>query len=185
LSSFVAAERNRYPFTYYNKKLAMDRIPTSSQVSSCMSFWFIFRDGETEIAAHGSAITGQERIFVNGELISEKRSISKTSEHQFSVNANIYKVIFLVPHILKGKLECSLIKDGKYIRAFRMSYKYKFRIIENLIELLLVGAVGGVFSILLLFLKLPIWLVFLVIVAYIPIVISQETKNFVIDEIDV
>jgi hypothetical protein len=159
----------------------MNKIPTSSQVSLSKGFWFIFRDGERQISAHGSAITGQEQIFVNGELISEKRSLSKTSEHQFTVNENIYKVIFFVPQILQGKMECSLIKDGQCIRVFKTSYKYKFRIVKFLFGLLIGAAIGFLLA----FFKLPFWLIFFVLFAFFAVKISQETKKIVINEIDV
>jgi uncharacterized membrane protein len=167
--------------THYIKKLAMNKIPTSSQVSLSKGFWFIFRDGEREIAAHGSAISGQERIFVNGELISEKRSLSKTSEHQFTVGNNTYIVMFLVPQILQGKMECSLIKDGRCIQAFRTYPQHKFKIVRALVALL----VGAICGLLLSFFKLPFWLMFFVVAIYVAIVISQETKNVVVDKIDV
>ncbi|MBW4622178.1 MAG: hypothetical protein KME17_22845 [Cyanosarcina radialis HA8281-LM2] len=160
----------------------MNKIPKSSQVSLSKGFWFIFRDGEREIAAHGSTITGRERIFVNGELISEKRSLSKRSEHQFTVNENIYKVIFVVPQILQGKMECSLIKDGKCIRAFKTSPKNsKFRTLDFII----LGLIGGVSGFLISHFKLPFWLIFFVIFAVIVIRVSQATKEIVIDDIEV
>ena len=159
----------------------MNKIPTSFQASLFRGFWFIFRDAEKEIAAHASAINGQEHIFVNGKLISEKRSLSKTSEHQFTVNDNTYTVMFFVPQILQGKMECSLIKDGKCIQAFRTYPRQKSIIIEALV-LLLFGTICVFF---ISFFKLPLWLIFFVLAINVAMVISHETKNVIVEKIDV
>lgn len=163
----------------------MNKIPKTSQVSLFRGLWFIFRDGKQEIAAYYSAITGQERMFINGELISKKTSLSRTSEHQFSVNGNIYKTIFYAPQMLEREIKCFLIKDGKCIKGFKTSYKYKFRIF-NFIAKLLIGLLGGaVIGYLFAFFNLPLWLFVFTVLILVLIGILQETKKIVIEQIDV
>ena len=76
---------------------------------------FIFRDGDNEIEAHGSAYSGKETIYYNGDIVSEKRSMSFTSRHPFSVGEKSYRVTFGITSYLRGGVECSLHKNGRQL----------------------------------------------------------------------
>jgi hypothetical protein len=97
-------------------------IPVNAQASLIRGFWFIFKDEDRNIAVQGSS-SGQERIFINGELVAKKRSFRLKSSHQFYFEGNTYEVFFNTKNILDYELECSLTKDDVIIEAFRLKYK--------------------------------------------------------------
>jgi hypothetical protein len=135
----------------------MTKIPSTSQASFIKGLWFIFRDGDREIAAHGSTL-GQERIFVNGKLVSQKRSLSKKSTHQFIFEGNMYEIMFVMPKTSITEMECSLTKDNICIEIFKAHYNYpsKIKIFFNIIVGLLFGALLGILNGLLsILLKIP------------------------------
>lgn len=156
----------------------MNKIPLKSQVSLLKGFWFIFQDGDREIAAHGSALTGHEQIFVNKQLVSERRSLSMTSRHQFTLEEDVYEIVFHVPNILTGKMDCSLIKDGALLECFKTSYKFKFRtakIIGSTLLGALIGFLSGYFN-------LPFWPLLILCVFFIAFFAARETRNIVIEK---
>jgi hypothetical protein len=142
----------------------MTKIPSTSQASFIKGLWFIFRDGDREIAAHGSTL-GQERIFVNGKLVSQKRSLSKKSTHQFIFEGNMYEIMFIVSKTSSTEMECSLTRDNICVGIFKTYYKQAstvkspikifFNIILGLIIGMLMGTFGGLFGILF---KIPLML---------------------------
>jgi hypothetical protein len=155
----------------------MNKIPLNSQVSLLKGFWFIFRDGDREIAAHGSALSGRERIFVNGQLVSEKRSLSMTSRHQFSWEENMYEIMFHIPRILAGRMECSLMKDGIFVECFKTSYKFKFKIAKIVTATLAGALLGFTFA----YFRLPLWPMLILCACLFFLVVARETNNIVID----
>jgi hypothetical protein len=96
----------------------MRKIPTASQFTPLKEIWFIFRDGDLEIAAHNSLLA-KESIFVNGEIVSESRSLNRVGKHQFVFGENKYEVVFDVLKIVKGEMECSLFKNSICIGKFK------------------------------------------------------------------
>jgi hypothetical protein len=63
-------------------------IPENTEASLYKGLWFVFKDDDRDIAMHSSALSGQERIFVNGELVSKKRVFSLKSNHRFYFEGN-------------------------------------------------------------------------------------------------
>jgi hypothetical protein len=101
----------------------MNKIPATSQIISGDGAWFIFRDEERVIAAHNS-ILAKETIFINGEIVSERRSVKMKSGHHFNFKGNAYEIEFLVGKSFM-EVECSLIKDGKCIERFKAFNRYQ------------------------------------------------------------
>ena len=64
-----------------------------------LGYKFYFQDGDNQIACFGSYFTGKEEVYVNDELISNKRN----------------------QRIHSGKLECSLYKNGQFIKSYEQS----------------------------------------------------------------
>jgi hypothetical protein len=50
----------------------VNKIPAISQFNFPDGAWFIFKDGDREIAAHNSILC-LERIFINGKLVLKKK----------------------------------------------------------------------------------------------------------------
>ena len=86
-----------------------------------LGYKFYFQDGDDQIACFGSYFTGKEEVYINDELVSEKRSINVTSTHQFELSGNRFNVKFEMHNILTGRLECSLFKNKKLIKSYEQS----------------------------------------------------------------
>ena len=86
-----------------------------------LGYKFYFQDGDDQIACFGSYFTGKEEVYVNDELISDKRNQRIHSGHQFNIGDNDFKVMFEMRNILTGKLECSLYKNGQFIKSYEQS----------------------------------------------------------------
>lgn len=78
-----------------------------------LGYKFYFQDGDNQIACFGHIMSGKEQIYVNDELVSEKRSFGFKSHHDFNYQDTAYAVDFEMQNILTGKLECSFYKAGK------------------------------------------------------------------------
>lgn len=103
----------------------MNQETKKQDVSLSNGFWFYFDHEGMQIAAHGSALSGKETIFVDSEIVSAKRSFSRSSHHDFTHNGHNYQVIFFMESILKGILSCSLYKDGELVSTTSKSYPMK------------------------------------------------------------
>ena len=86
-----------------------------------LGYKFYFQDGDDQIACFGSYFTGKEEVYVNDELISNKRNQRIHSVHQFNIGDNDFKVMFEMRNILTGRLECSLYKNGQFIKSYEQS----------------------------------------------------------------
>ncbi|MBE0377969.1 hypothetical protein PPRY_a0574 [Pseudoalteromonas prydzensis ACAM 620] len=86
-----------------------------------LGYKFYFQDGDDQIACFGSYFTGKEEVYINDELVSEKRSINVTSKHQFELSGNTFNVKFEMHNILTGRLECSLYKNKKLVKSLEQT----------------------------------------------------------------
>ena len=90
----------------------MESLPNTSEASLSRGFWFVFPlEGKT-IRAWGGC-TGLERVYVDDGVVSEHRSIGTKSVHVFSIDGDNYAIWFKTIDMLKGQLECTLIKNGE------------------------------------------------------------------------
>jgi len=128
-------------------------IPKTNSVSLISGIKFIFHEGGNEIGVVGSALSGKELVYVNGKIVSEKRSMNKSSTHQFRIDKDEYEIHFNVPEIMKGKVECSLTANGIVKKRYRTSQSRKFASSTFYIFVL----IGAVFGFLLYAQKLPLW----------------------------
>ncbi len=106
---------------------------------------FIIKDGDNEIMAHCSALSGMEEIYYNDDIISKKRSLRITSPHTFKIKDHNYTVIFKVTNIWRGRVTCTVEKDGELIGSEEKSF-YKgsnLKIFGILFLLLALGVIVG------------------------------------------
>lgn len=113
------------------------------KVSLKHGYWFYFDDEGAQIAAHGSALSGKETVFVDREISSSKRCYKRTSTHDFQYQGHNYQVVFFVESMLKGTLSCSLYKDGKLVSATSKSYPMKSFSWKTFLPAMAVGAICG------------------------------------------
>lgn len=159
----------------------MSKIPAASQISLSKGLWFIFTNGGREISAQCSVLTGKERIFVDSSLVSEKRAFSKSSTHQFAVEDDTYEVVFFVPHILSGSIECTLKKNGARVECFKTNYRYRQRVLS----LLAYALIGALLGFLVGYFNLPVWPILILVIMLIAISAARETRKVSIDRIEI
>mgnify|MGYP003576197541 CR=1 FL=1 len=98
---------------------------------------FTFFDGDVEIEAWFSNLTGKEEVYVNGELRCSKRSFSvTTSTNDFNVNGNKYSVSMNLDDFWKSKFYCTLNKNGKLFQRKQMVFTRKVSFLITLISIL-------------------------------------------------
>ncbi len=156
----------------------MNKIPHDSQVSLLKGYWFIFKDGDREIAAQASALSGRERVFIDGHLVSRKRSLTLTSSHQFLWKGSTYVLVFHVPRLLAAQLECSLTKDNILVERFKTSYKFK----RKMLKLFFSALAGALLGFCTAYFYLPLWLLIIFGVFFMALIIDRETRNIVISK---
>ena len=67
-----------------------------------------------------NTLMGKEIIYVNNKMVSFKKSFSKHSTHQFSVDDTIYTLSIEVPSIMGKIIYCELTKNGRVIKKSKL-----------------------------------------------------------------
>ncbi len=78
-------------------------------------------DGQ-ELVVWGSSWTGMERVWLDGELLSEKRSLRFKTVHSLSVKGTEYEVEFDVSKAYKSDVSVSMVKDGAHFKTMTFNY---------------------------------------------------------------
>ena len=79
------------------------------------SFELYFQDGDNQIACKANFYNGKEYVYINDELVSEKRNIGFKTVHKFEFESNPWQVTFDVVNLITCKTECVVIKNKKII----------------------------------------------------------------------
>ena len=116
------------------------------------SYWkgfsFSFEDGEIQIEAWFSALSGLEKIFVDGELISSKRNLSSNSTHTFKVDDNEYSTNIQAVSVFRGPFVCTLSKNEEAYKRQKLVFpKAKNRYLEYLFAIGVGAAFGGAYGV--------------------------------------
>ena len=99
-------------------------IPENTQANLKEGNWFIHKDGINVIQVWGSNFNGKEKVFLNNEIVSERRNrIKKQSAHHFQdENGDQYEVKFETTSISEGVMECTIKKENKILKVFKTTY---------------------------------------------------------------
>ncbi len=154
---------------------------TENYISLLKGFWFIFEHENHEIKVGGSAISGKEWVYVDGELQSETRNLKKESIHKININGEELSIVFLVTSIIKGDLEVSLIYKKKIIKKYKTVYTGKFFSKKLLVALGLsvsFGLISGWYS-------WPEWILAPFLLATFGIFFLINKKNIKVTEVHV
>lgn len=88
-------------------------------------FWFIFSDGDDEIAVHASTWSGKEKTYFNDELVLNKWRFGTYSKHSFMIKNQQYAVQLETADPFITYLECKVWKGhaciGKETRAIKLA----------------------------------------------------------------
>ncbi len=98
---------------------------------------FVFKIDDITVKAKGSLLSGKEFIYINEELVSEQKSLNKVSKHKFEKHGKQYEVIFYMPSVMRGRLECMLFQDGQLIEKKIKQVQSKHKSIRAAIFLLI------------------------------------------------
>ncbi len=125
----------------------MNDIPQESKGSFKEGIWFVFQHLGFTIVA-GGKINGKEFVYVNGELVSEKRSIKTNSKHHFSYSNSNYSVNFKVNNMFTSNMDCSLICNGEKVKTLnaRLIFYPKQYAIQLFFYLSIFVIIGFAFS---------------------------------------
>lgn len=96
----------------------MKNIPKCSTASLINGNWFIYNDGSNEIQIWHSNISGKEKVFVNNQLLSEKRPFAFRSEHIIKYYNINYVIKFETG--IESFLKCVLIRDNEILIKFNI-----------------------------------------------------------------
>jgi len=80
-----------------------------------LPFELYFQDGDNQIACKANFYNGKEYVYINDELVSEKRNIGFKTVHEFEFESNPWQVTFDVVNLITCKTECVVIKNKKII----------------------------------------------------------------------
>lgn len=153
---------------------------------------FTFDDDGREIKAWFSVFSGKEKVFVDGNLISSKRTFSRDSSHKFSIGNDNYSTHMDAVSHFRGPLLCTLCKNGKEMKRqklFLPTLKNNMRK-RSLFYLLFYSVLFIAFAVAKAFWRFPqgayiVFLFFLVLVAFIFLVYRIKeicSKIEIIDE---
>jgi len=97
-------------------------LPEKTQSSLTKGLWFVHNDGLNTIKIFGST-TGKEKVYLNEELVSERRSLKLKSEHHFQdKEKNEYEVKFNTINLIKGEMDCLIIKNNEVVKSFKTTF---------------------------------------------------------------
>jgi len=87
--------------------------PTTGEPLASGGRWFYFDIEGHSIALWASLISGLERLYIDNQLVSQKRSFYFTSKHTFGLDGTQYVLTLTVDSPLTGvKSSCAINKQG-------------------------------------------------------------------------
>ncbi len=117
---------------------------TNTAPTITQGYWFFFDIDGKKVAAHGSSWSGRELVFIDDELVSDKRNYRFNSEHKFKIGERDCRLQFKVTNWLTGELVCSLFEeDALLATASKAFYENKSSFLGMLAKMTLLGFVAG------------------------------------------
>lgn len=80
-----------------------------------LPFELYFQDGDNQIACKANLLNGKEYVYINDELVSEKRNLGFKSKHTFEYEGADWTVVFDVINMLTSETECLIFKGKKKV----------------------------------------------------------------------
>ena len=69
------------------------------------------------IHSYGSSRSGKEIVYVDGEVVSERRSFRKRSQIEFLLDGDKYELEYHMISMFTGELHCTLIKNDVHVET--------------------------------------------------------------------
>lgn len=93
---------------------------------------FTFTEADVEIKVWFSILTGAERVYANGHLVSSTRSLSKNSIIEFEFLESSYTINIGAENISKGPVICTLSKNGNLCKRQKMKFSNTLKLWQGL-----------------------------------------------------
>lgn len=138
---------------------------------------FVFSDEGKEIKAWFSALTGLERIYVDGVMVSSQRNLSKNSNSEIKIGTNDYSTNMNVASISKGPFVCTLYKNGQAYKRQRLVFPKsgKLKLTTIFVLSILIGVLFGIARV---YWQFPVnWLYPFVFVIFIVVLLYQHRSR--------
>lgn len=141
---------------------------------------FQFDIEDHKVVYKASALSGDEQVWVDDELVSEQVNYQLCSKHTFSIDSVPYQIDFVANNLIRGDLDCKLMHQGEMVKG------YKVRCLENnstwhywlVIALsLLFVALNFYYSV------IPFWVVLVIVFACFFILSKWQSVRWVCDDI--
>ncbi|CAM3830724.1 hypothetical protein [Parendozoicomonas haliclonae] len=102
-----------------------DAQPQTASITN--GYWFYFEVDGHNVAVFCSAISGQETVFVDDEIVSNFRNLLKMdARHTFQIDGVEYKIIIRTEKLLTGQISCTLRKGFQILGEQKKGLVQKF-----------------------------------------------------------
>jgi hypothetical protein len=92
------------------------------KVSVFHGYSFVFNQDGKQIEAWFSALSGLEKITVDGVLVSKRRNLSINSKNEFAIGSDKYATSLQAVNVLTGPFVCTLTKNNKAVKRQKLLY---------------------------------------------------------------
>lgn len=90
------------------------------KISLFHGYSFVFNQDGKQIEAWFSALSGLEKITVDGVLIAKRRNLSVNSKNVFAIGGDNYATNLQTVNVLTGPFICTLIKNNKAVKRQKL-----------------------------------------------------------------
>jgi 23S rRNA pseudoU1915 N3-methylase RlmH len=116
------------------------------------SYWkgytFSFEDEGFQIEAWFSALSGLEKVFVDGEMVSSHRNLSANSTNTFKICDNEYSINMQAVSVFRGPFVCTLNKNGEGYKRQKLIFPWAKNIYREFLFAIGLGVViGGAYGV--------------------------------------
>ncbi|HOY21817.1 MAG TPA: hypothetical protein PK002_01620 [Cellvibrio sp.] len=92
------------------------------KISMFHGYTFVFNQDGKQIEAWFSALSGLEKVSVDGVLVSKRRNLSINSKNVFAIGGDNYATSLQAVNVLAGPFVCTLIKNNKAVKRQKLLY---------------------------------------------------------------
>lgn len=92
------------------------------KISLFHGYSFVFNQDGKQIEAWFSALSGLEKITVDGVLIAKRRNLSVNSKNVFAIGGDNYATNLQAVNVLTGPFICTLTKNSKAVKRQKLLY---------------------------------------------------------------
>ncbi len=115
------------------------------KISMFHGYSFVFNQDGKQIEAWFSALSGAEKVYVDGVLISARRNLSINSKNEFTVAGDTYVTSLEQVNVIMGPFICTLTKNDQVVKRQKLLFSSSGSK-WLLFPAVLLGAIAGVNS---------------------------------------